>query len=321
MARLSRRSVAPGALIVVAILGCSHPAAAQITPIFETDFESGLPAEISAPGSVIEPVQGYAGLGPAGNRFGGSFLRYTLQGIVDTKLTLRNLPPHDAVDVGFLLAVIDSWDGTELLRIAVDGTVRFSHWFQLATGDASSYVAPPGALLSSGSNLGFTSGSFFARDRAYDLSLEPAFIGIPHSADTLEVKWFLGAVSGAAAAQWQGNADESWALDHVKVTTYRQPVGVDPGPDPGLALAIATPKPNPAVASDLKVHFTLPTGAPAMLELFDVRGRRLAARDVGGLGAGSHAVTLVQMASRAPGVGFLRLTQGSRTRSTRVVLL
>jgi hypothetical protein len=304
--------------ILLATLFLASNAAAQPIVVFETGFESGLPVEFSAPGSVIEPVQGYAGLGPVGNQFGGSFLRYTLQGIVDTKLVLRNLPPHDAVDVGFLFGAIDSWDGTELFRVAVDGNVLFSHWFQLALGDSSSYLAPPGGLLSRGHNLGWSNGTYYFRDRAYDLSVDPAFRGIPHTADTLEVKWFLGAVSGGAAAQWQGGGDESWAIDHVKITTSLGLVGV-PGASGGLALACRGP--NPARGADVRVRLTLPGPGAAWLEWFDVAGRRLASRDVGPLGPGTHEVVLRLEGSRAPGLGFVRLTHAGERRTARVVLL
>lgn len=305
-------------LLLCATLFFASNASAQTTVVFETGFENGLPAEFSAPGSVIEPVQGYDGLGPVGNQFGGSFLRYTLQGIVDTRLVLRNLPPHDAVDVGFLFGAIDSWDGTELFRVAVDGNVLFSHWFQLAVGDSSSYLAPPGGLLSRGHNLGWSDGTYYFRDRAYDLSLEPAFRGIPHTADTLEVKWFLGAVSGGAAAQWQGGGDESWAIDQVKVTTSLGLVGV-PGTGSGLALACSGP--NPARSGDVRVRLTLPGPGAARLEWFDVLGRRLFAREVGALGAGTHEVALRLDRPRAPGLGFVRLTRAGEVRIARVVLL
>ncbi len=48
-------------------------------------------------------------------------------------------------------------------------------------------------------------------------------------------------------------------------------------------------RPNPAVAGQLTVAFTLPNAEPARLELIDVSGRRLAARDVGSLGPGRHS--------------------------------
>jgi len=190
---------------------------AAATTVFTTDFESGVPSEFSAPGAATEPVQGYAGLGNGGNVFAGNFLRYDDTGVLDTTLNLSNLPVHDRLGLGFLLGVIDSWDGTELLEVRVDGHLLFSNYFQLATGDSSSYVAPPGALLSSGTDLGFSSGSYYGRDRAYDMSREPAFQTIAHSADTVAITWSLGATGGSAAENWQGDGDESWAIDNVVV--------------------------------------------------------------------------------------------------------
>ena len=190
---------------------------ARAVPVFSTDFDSGLPAEFSAPGAAIEGVQGYAGIGHPGRQFAGSMLRYTSPTVVDTTLTLTNLPPHDRLSLGFLLAVIDSWDGVEILEVSIDGQVLFSSSFQLATGDASSYVAPDGGLLSSGSNLGFAANEYSVRDRAYDLSLEPAFVDVPHTADSVTVVWRVEAVPGAEAQFWQGGDDESWAIDDVTV--------------------------------------------------------------------------------------------------------
>ena len=193
--------------------------ASAATTVFSTDFESGLPPEFGAPGATIEAVQAYAGLGNASNSFAGSFLRYSAVDIQDTTLTLTDLPAHDRLSLGFLLGVIDSWDGTELLEVRVDGHLLFSNWFQLAIGDSSSYAAPPGALLSSGSDLGFSTGSYYDHDRAYDMSREQAFKTIVHGGDSATITWSLGATSGSAAQNWQGGADESWAIDNVVVKT------------------------------------------------------------------------------------------------------
>lgn len=206
------------AAVVVFLSGLLVTVPARAVTVFSADFESGLPPEFSAPGAAIESVQGYAGLGTPGNQFGGDFLRYASTQVLDTDLVLTGLPPHDTLTLGFLLAVIDSWDGVELLEVLVDGTVLFSHSFQLATGDSSSYTAPPGGLLSSGTDLGFSAGGFYARDRAYDMSLEPAFIGIPHSADSVTIRWRLQATPGGGASFWQGGGDESWGIDNVTVS-------------------------------------------------------------------------------------------------------
>ncbi len=84
-----------------------------------------------------------------------------------------------------------------------------------------------------------------------------------------------------------------------------------------LSLALAAPRPNPVVG-DLVLTFTLPSSAPARLEILDVSGRRVAAREVGGFGAGSHTLRL---AGVRPGAGlyFVRLTQGAGSATTRAV--
>ncbi len=309
-----------GTLLVPAFLAVPTVARATSTQVFTTGFESGLPAEFSAPGSVIQGVQGYAGLGPAGRQFSGSFLRYTAVTLFPTTLTLRGLPPHDSLDVKFLLAVIDSWDGTELMQVRVDGVLRFSHWFQLATGDASSYVAAPGALLSSGTNLGFSAGGYWSRDRAYDLGVEPAFLGIPHTADSVVVVWSLSAVSGPAASQWQGGDDESWAIDEVSVLVSSPTVDVAPGWPPG-SLALAAPWPTPGRGGSLMVRFALPSDAPATLALLDVAGRVVSSSQVGSLGAGEHSVDLAAGHRLAPGLYFVRLSQRDQARVARAVIV
>ncbi len=266
--KVGNGAVAPLLLALAMTAGSAPPARAQA--VFATDFETGLPAAFSAPGSQLEGVQGCAGLGAPGNQFTGSLLRYNAQTLHETTLTLTDLPPHTHVSLGFLLAVIDSWDGTELLQVVVDGDLLISNWFQLATGDDSSYVAPAGGLLSSGGNLGWSAGSWYGRDRAYDLSLEPAFLDIPHTASTLTVVWRLDAVSGGAAAQWQGGADESWGLDNVTVSVSNGATGAPPIAA-GFALRGNAPNPfNPST----RISFDLPPqGADVSLRVYDLGGR------------------------------------------------
>src|SRR5207253_7418750 len=55
-------------------------------------------------------------------------------------------------------------------------------------------------------------------------------------------------------------------------------------PRPALALAGLTPNPT----TGFRVAFRLGSPAPATLEVFDVRGRRVVQRDVGGLAVGDH---------------------------------
>ena len=86
---------------------------------------------------------------------------------------------------------------------------------------------------------------------------------------------------------------------------------------PGASLALAGFLPNPADGLRT-VAFTLSGGGPASLELFDARGRSVARRDVGGLGAGPHAVTL---GTGIPaGVYWIRLAQAGVVRTARGVV-
>jgi len=187
--------------------------------VFETDFESGVPPEFSASGARVVRVQGFERLGSPANAFAGHFLRYDGPDLASVSLTLRRLPPHRTVSLSFLLAVIDSWDGTEVLEVRLDDRTLFSHWFQLARGDTSSYRAPAGALLSAGTDLGFMGGVYYDHDRAYDVSADPAFSGIPHTADSVRVTWKIRILpsAGSRSQQWQGGDDESWAIDNVRV--------------------------------------------------------------------------------------------------------
>jgi len=86
-----------------------------------------------------------------------------------------------------------------------------------------------------------------------------------------------------------------------------------------LLLAIDGLQPNPAV-KDLLVSFTLPSDAAASLEMIDVAGRRLLARDLRGLPPGRHTLRLDEVRPPA-GVYFIRLTQKDRTVTARAAIL
>jgi hypothetical protein len=202
---------------VALVAGGATIARADTIAFFE-DFEDGLPVQLSAPGATIEPVQGFEDLGTPGNRFAGNVLRYSDPEVLETQLVVTGLPPHDTLSVGFLLGVIDSWDGVEVLEVLVDGEVAWSSTFDLAYDDVASYEPPPGGLLGSGTNLGWNAGAFYDNDRAYDLSIEPSLSDIPHTADAVVVTWRLLAVAGQYSPNWQGGMDESWAIDNVMIT-------------------------------------------------------------------------------------------------------
>jgi len=104
-----------------------------------------------------------------------------------------------------------------------------------------------------------------------------------------------------------------WELD------FTQPPLAVPGV-PAVALALRGAVPNPS-GPEASVAFTLPAPGPAWLELFDVAGRRLAAREVGGLGAGSHTVKLAPDHPLAPGIYLARLTRDGRALTARIAVL
>jgi hypothetical protein len=201
--------------LIAAVLAWMAPAAAmafELTAYFN-NFDtaptvlSGVTASLSGVTST-EGVQGYSGIGPPGNQFSGNFLRNDSGGnpATPTTLTLTGLPSHTSINLNFLLGIIDSWDGysewgPDVFNVQVDGVSVFSQVMV-------TYSAPPGGLLSSGSNLGF---NISWDDRAYNMYLEPAFQNIPHTGSTLTISWF------ASGPVWQGGYDESWAIENVQV--------------------------------------------------------------------------------------------------------
>lgn len=213
----------------------SAPAHAQIQVYFN-NFDGTETLSSGAAGSfsgvtTTEGVQGFGGLGPAGNQFSGSFLRNQTTGnpAAPTVLTLTNLPGHTSIDVDFLLGVIDSWDGQQapdIFNVTVDGTPVFTPSFAVASG-TSNYTPPAGGDIGGGSQQRGFNGGF--NDQAYNMYVEPSLNNISHSASTLTISWF------ASGAGWQGGADESWAIENVRVTLNGTAVAA---PEPGtLGLA------------------------------------------------------------------------------------
>ncbi len=78
---------------------------------------------------------------------------------------------------------------------------------------------------------------------------------------------------------------------------------------------------NPISRSGLEVTFSLPTSAPAELDLLDVGGRRVRVESVGGLGPGEHRVRFGHPESLEPGIYWLRLRQGTEQRILKAVVL
>jgi hypothetical protein len=80
---------------------------------------------------------------------------------------------------------------------------------------------------------------------------------------------------------------------------------------PALALALRGTRPNPAGGGPFIVSFTLPSDAPAVLDVLDLAGRRLASRAVGVLGPGPHELRLSEAETLPGGVYVMRLRQSA----------
>ena len=161
--------------------------------------------------------------------------------------------------------------------------------------------------------------------------------------------WYAAGGSGVAATVYRRTVDEAWiTLGQVSPAwnglllyedrtvlpgrRYGYRLGLTDGGQESFGgetwvdvpimpeLSLGGARPNPATR-DLAVAFALPSGAPARLEVFDLGGRRILAREVGSLGAGSHVIPLGAGRPLAPGVYQLRLTQGSRAITARAVIV
>ena len=85
-------------------------------------------------------------------------------------------------------------------------------------------------------------------------------------------------------------------------------------------LALVAPAPNP-VRDRLVIGFTLPSAAPARLQVLDVAGRSVAERELSPLEAGPHELTIAEAAHWRPGIYLVRLTQGPHSQVARACIM
>jgi len=197
-----------------ACIGISIAAHAQT--VYSNNFDTVISPQIVAGTAALTGVQGFAGLGPVGNTFGGQFLRSETGNVIT--LSLAALPAHTSLDVDFLFAAIDSLDGTgtfpsgDFFRVTLDGTTIFRESFANATaGQIQSYVPPPGVELARRVDLGFVGPGSFYTDSAYYLGADPVFQNIAHTASTATITF---QIEGGGI---QSLDDESWAMDNLQV--------------------------------------------------------------------------------------------------------
>lgn len=219
-------------MFALSIMGSAVVTAAPIQ-VFYSDFNGALPTEIAPGTAALTGVQGYAGLGPAGNQFSGNFLRSATGNTVT--LSLTGLPAHDTISLEFLFAAIDSLDGTgtfpagDFFKIVFDGVTLFSESFANALpSQIQSYVPPAGVELARHVDLGFSGPGSFFTDSAYNLGADPLFANFAHTGSTATIDFFI------FGEGIQSLDDESWAMDNLRVSATTKATSV---PEPAsLAL-------------------------------------------------------------------------------------
>jgi hypothetical protein len=140
-------------------------------------------------------------------------------------LSLTGLQQHSAISVGFLFAAIDSLDGTgtfpqgDYFKVTLDGKEIFREsFYKAADYQIQSYAPPAGVQLARRQDLGFSVGTYYF-DSAYNLSADPTFQNIAHTASTATFTFQIEGVGN------QDLNDESWAMDNLRVS-------VTPVPEP-----------------------------------------------------------------------------------------
>ena len=166
--------------------------------------------------------------------------------------------------------------------------------------------------------------------------------------DHVTLTWFAGARQGFSATVERAETEGAWtargtvSADGTGMLTWTD-TAVTPGARYAYRLAwdeggttratpatwvevpaaprfaLAGARPNPATGGALHVSFSLPSAAPATLELLDVSGRRLREQEVGA--AGSQVVNLGAGLRLEPGLYLVRLTQEGRTLTARVTVV
>lgn len=226
------------ALSLILVAGAS-----QAAVVFNEDFESGIPSEISGAGSLA----GTEGFGAFG--FGNQYLLndswVSSAGGNSTVLTLAGLGNHSLLSVSLSLAILDSWDGEnadsggccgfDRLVVTIDGVEVFNEVF-VSRDDTTEFGTPTHSLPAiTPPNSGHyaSSGTWF--DSAYTLSLV-----VPHTDDDVTITWqAVGDPSQSGSVAWQGGGDESFAIDNVEVATRGQTNGVPDGGSAALMLGLS----------------------------------------------------------------------------------
>jgi hypothetical protein len=216
--------------MAMAFMLCMSAASRAGTIVYSNDFEDQLTAGLGGYVSV-QPTEGLAAYGLGSyflhNSTGGHSSGYFGAPGSPTTLTLTNLPEHTTLKLDFLLAVVDSWDGSrdanpDMFHVTIDGQPVFAYYLQNFGGHATqnwpdwqSCILAEGSLLK---NSGWS-------DALYNAGLSAVFNPIAHTGSTVTINWW------ADGPGWQGGGiygenDESWGIDNLKVTVESAAVPV-----------------------------------------------------------------------------------------------
>ncbi len=236
--------------------------------------------------------------------------------------------------------------------VALDATSGAPADWNPEASDAVLALAVSGSTVYAGGS--FTTISWLPRAHvaafvdATTLSLI-SLVGSQAAPDRVQLTWHAANSEGLVATVYRRTVHDDWAaLGQVRAdrtghmvhedrhviagNRYRYRLGVWRGDrevflgetwvdvPATAAFALAGFRPNPAM-DDLRIAFSLLDASPARLEVFDVAGRVLPAREVGALGPGNHVVTLGDGRTLTPGIYLLRLSQASRSLTVRAAAL
>jgi calcineurin-like phosphoesterase family protein len=111
-----------------------------------------------------------------------------------------------------------------------------------------------------------------------------------------------------------GNVFDSFTIGNPSIVEVAPPAPV------AARFAIESVVPNPTSGAP-HVVYALVSWAPARLEMLDVAGRQVLARDLGSPGPGRHEAQLGADPAPVPGVYWVRLSQAGRDVSHRIVFV
>jgi hypothetical protein len=224
---IHRSSLLPA---IAAALAASLSAPASAAFLYSDDFDA---PPVLAPGVAASGFTNGAleTANPFGAWSGQYFANRSLGNPASPSvLTLSNLPAHSSIKVEFTLGFLESWDSDDgfcctpdFLQIKADNALLLD---QLTTNNFFGTRKNFGGGITLAEYVQANQNNFSV-DTLVDMAPSAALI-FPHSANTLALSL------GAYGDGWQGDTDEAWGIDSLRITY--EPV---PGPLPLLGAASA----------------------------------------------------------------------------------